>query len=43
MDDKVKVYFDKDYKIRVMDPVKFARSEELDVECSAFVESTTRK
>lgn len=39
MEEKIKVYFDKEYKIRVMDPAKFARSEELDTECSSFVES----
>jgi hypothetical protein len=39
MEDKIKICFDKEYKIRVMDPVKFERSEELDVECSAFMES----
>jgi hypothetical protein len=39
MEDKVKICFDKDYKIRIMDPVKFGRSEELDVECTAFMES----
>ena len=27
MDEKVKVCFDKDYKIRVLDPVKFQRGE----------------
>lgn len=39
MEEKIKICFDKEYKIRVMDPVKFERSEELDVECSAFMES----
>ena len=39
MEDKVKICFDQDYKIRIMDPAKFARSEELDVECTAFMGS----
>jgi hypothetical protein len=39
MDEKVKICFDKDYKIRIMDPTKFSRSEQLDTECSAFMES----
>mmetsp|Transcript_18556 Transcript_18556/g.34661 ORF Transcript_18556/g.34661 Transcript_18556/m.34661 type:complete len:104 (+) Transcript_18556:59-370(+) len=38
MEEKIKICFDKEYKIRVMDPVKFERSEELDVECSAFMD-----
>lgn len=38
MDDKVKISFDNEYKIRVLDPKKFARSEELEKECSQFVE-----
>lgn len=41
MDDKVKITFDKEYKIRIMDPVKFSRSEELDQECGAFIEKIT--
>lgn len=43
MEEKIKICFDKEYKIRVMDPVKFKRSEELDVECSAFMESKYMK
>ena len=39
MDEKVKICFDKEYRIRVMDPEKFERSEQLDVECSGFMES----
>jgi hypothetical protein len=39
MEDKVKITFDKDYKIRIMDPTKFARSEQLDLECTSFLES----
>ena len=35
----IKICFDKDYKIRVFDPIKFTKSEELHVECSTFVES----
>mmetsp|Transcript_18331 Transcript_18331/g.25137 ORF Transcript_18331/g.25137 Transcript_18331/m.25137 type:complete len:128 (+) Transcript_18331:931-1314(+) len=38
MEEKVKVCFDKDYKIRVLDPVKFQRGEELEKECTNFVE-----
>eukprot|EP01038_Epipyxis_sp_PR26KG_P006621 gene6621-9088_t len=38
MDDKVKITFDKEYKLRVLDPVKFERGEELEKECSTFVE-----
>jgi hypothetical protein len=39
LEDKVKITFDKDYKIRIMDPAKFSRSEQLDLECTAFMES----
>jgi hypothetical protein len=35
---KVQLYFDKEYKIRVLDPVKFEKSELLEKECSTFVE-----
>mmetsp|Transcript_48242 Transcript_48242/g.98544 ORF Transcript_48242/g.98544 Transcript_48242/m.98544 type:complete len:128 (-) Transcript_48242:169-552(-) len=38
MDDKVKITFDKEYKIRVLDPAKFDKGEELEKECSTFVE-----
>ena len=38
MDDKVKICFDKDYKIKAFDPVKFLRGEELEKECGSFVE-----
>ena len=35
---KVKITFDKEYKIRVYDPVKFQKTEELEKECGNFVE-----
>ena len=41
MDDKVKVVFDNEYKIRVLDPVKFQKGEELEKECSGFVNKIT--
>jgi hypothetical protein len=37
-DSKVQVYFDKDYKIRLLDPTKFEKTEQLEKECGAFVE-----
>lgn len=37
-DSKVKISFDKEYKIRVLDPSKFQKGEELEKECSHFVE-----
>lgn len=37
-DSKVQFFFDKDYKIRVFDPVKFERSEEFEKACGEFVE-----
>lgn len=39
MEEKMKICFDKEYKIRIMDPAKFSKSEELDTECSTFIES----
>jgi hypothetical protein len=39
MDDKPKICFDKDYKIRILDPEKAAHAEELNTECASFVES----
>lgn len=38
MDEKVKISFDNEYRIRVLDPVKFQKGEELERECSSFVE-----
>lgn len=32
------ICFDKDYKIKAFDPVKFSRGEELEKECGQFVE-----
>ena len=40
MDDKVRICFDKEYKIRALQPDKFGHAEELEKECSNFVEST---
>jgi len=39
MDDKVRICFDKEYKIRALQPDKFGHAEELEKECSNFVES----
>jgi hypothetical protein len=38
---KIQLFFDKEYKIRVLDPVKFEKSEALEKECSAFLEKVT--
>eukprot|EP01006_Ploeotia_vitrea_P066871 TRINITY_DN95903_c0_g1_i1.p1 TRINITY_DN95903_c0_g1~~TRINITY_DN95903_c0_g1_i1.p1 ORF type:complete len:131 (-),score=0.67 TRINITY_DN95903_c0_g1_i1:135-527(-) len=38
MDDKIKVCFDKEYKIRVLDPTKSSRTEDLHNECGNFSE-----
>jgi hypothetical protein len=38
MDEKVKIVFDKEYKIRALDPVKFEKGEALEKECANFVE-----
>lgn len=38
MDDKVKITFDKEYKLRVLDPSKFEKAESLEKECGSFVE-----
>lgn len=37
MDERIKISFDNEYKIRVLDPVKFQKGEELEKECSSFV------
>lgn len=39
MEDRVKVCFDKEYHVRVLDPVKFTRAEELQSESTVFVDS----
>jgi hypothetical protein len=39
MDERVKICFDKEYRIRVLDPVKFNRAEGLEKESGIFVES----
>ena len=39
MEERIKISFDKDYRIRVLDPVKFNRAEELEKESGVFVES----
>ncbi len=36
--EKAKITFDSEYKIRVLDPVKFQKGEELEKECSSFVD-----
>jgi hypothetical protein len=38
MDEKVKIVFDKEYKIRALDPAKFEKAEALEKESSNFVE-----
>jgi len=38
MDDKVKISFDADYRVRVYDEGKFKKSEELEKECSGFLD-----
>ena len=38
MDDKVKITFDADYRVRVYDEAKFKKSEELEKECSGFLD-----
>jgi hypothetical protein len=40
-DEKVKISFDSEFKIRVLEESKFKRSEELDKESSSFVEKLT--
>lgn len=38
MDEKVKIVFDREYKIRALDPAKFEKGEALEKECTNFVE-----
>lgn len=38
MDDKVKITFDAEYRVRVLEEGKFKQSEELEKECSGFLE-----
>jgi len=38
MDDKVKISFDSEYRVRVLDEAKFKKSEELEKECSGFLD-----
>ena len=38
MNEKVKIFFDKDYKIRAFDPTRFEKCEELEKECGQFVD-----
>ena len=42
MDDKVKLSFDSEYKVRVLDQVKFTAAEELQVESTQFVEKVSK-
>ncbi len=37
-DPKIQLFFDKEYKIRVLDPVKFEKNELLEKECGNFVD-----
>lgn len=39
MDDKIKVCFDKEYRVRVLDPEKSNRAEDLQKEAGTFGES----
>ena len=39
MDEKVRICFDKEYKLRALDPQKFDHAEELEKESASFVES----
>jgi hypothetical protein len=39
MDSWPKISFDKEYKIRVLDPAKVSQAQELSTECNGFVES----
>ena len=39
MDERVRVFFDKEHRLRVFDPEKFSRAEELEKEASHFLES----
>ncbi len=41
MDEKVKITFDNEYRIRVLDPTKFDKGQQLQQECSAFVGKIT--
>lgn len=41
MSENINVYFDKEYKIRVLDPAKYEKSEELEKECGVFVEKVS--
>ncbi len=37
-DANIQLYFDAEYKLRVFDPKKYERSEQLEKECGVFVE-----
>lgn len=41
MEDKASLSFDKEYKLRAFEESKFARADELQKECSGFVEKIT--
>ncbi len=43
MDEKPKICFDGDYKIRILDPTKAAHAEELNAECATFVDSKSHE
>ena len=38
MEDKIKICFDKEYKIKAIDPAKFEKGEETEKTCGVFVE-----
>lgn len=42
MDERVKISFDAEYRVRVLDSTKFNRAEELEKESSVFIESTSK-
>ena len=42
MDDKVKLSFDAEYKVRVLEPSKFSAAEELQQESTQFVERVSK-
>ena len=41
MAEKVKICFDKEYKVRILDPVKFAHAESLEKECETFIDKVS--
>lgn len=43
MNEKVKITFDEDNKVRVLDPEHFKQTAELADQCTAFVESASQR